>query len=72
MPILLSILHQFIWFYRQRAASKLQNDHVKKTRPRNRAGRAIPIQGANAELQSNIDVSVFTFVLFDIYDVFLH
>ncbi|XP_022937669.1 probable serine/threonine-protein kinase At1g54610 [Cucurbita moschata] len=40
---------------RQRAASKLQNDHVKKTRPRNRAGRAIPIQGANAELQSNID-----------------
>lgn len=40
---------------RQRAASKLQNDRVKKTHTRNRAGRAIPVQGANAELQSNID-----------------
>lgn len=55
--------------YRQRAASKLQNDRVKKTHTRNRAGRAIPVQGANAELQSNIDVCVFICILFDIYDV---
>lgn len=66
------VKHQFIWLYRQKAASKLQNDRVKKTRTRNRAGRTIPIQGANAELQSNIDVRLFTFVLFGIvYFAFL-
>ena len=65
------LMRHFIWMYRQRAASKLQNDRVKKTRARNRAGRAIPIQGANAELQANIDVRIFISILFYIYDVCL-
>ncbi|XP_059649391.1 probable serine/threonine-protein kinase At1g54610 [Cornus florida] len=40
---------------RQRAAGKAQGDEVKKVRTRERAVRAIPAPGANAELQSNLD-----------------
>ncbi|CAK9143102.1 unnamed protein product [Ilex paraguariensis] len=40
---------------RLRAASKAQGDGAKKTRTRDRAGRAIPAPEGNAELQSNLD-----------------
>jgi len=38
-----------------RAANK-SNAGVKKSRPRGRGGRGIPIPDTNAELQANIDV----------------
>lgn len=41
---------------RLRAAGKANVDGVKKSRPRERAGRGIPVPEANAELQANIDV----------------
>lgn len=41
---------------RLRAAGKANADGVKRSRPRDRAGRGIPVPEANAELQANIDV----------------
>jgi len=41
---------------RLRAAGKANADGVKKSRPRERAGRGVPVPEANAELQANIDV----------------
>ncbi|KAL6971352.1 [pyruvate dehydrogenase (acetyl-transferring)] kinase [Sarracenia purpurea var. burkii] len=40
---------------RLRAATKAHADGVKKTRPRDRAVRAMPAPEANAELQANLD-----------------
>ncbi|CAL0309034.1 unnamed protein product [Lupinus luteus] len=40
---------------RLRAAGKANADGVKKSRPRDRVGRGIPVPEANAELQVNID-----------------
>ncbi|XP_061367976.1 probable serine/threonine-protein kinase At1g54610 [Gastrolobium bilobum] len=40
---------------RLRAARKVNVDGVKKSRPRDRGGRGIPVPDANAELQANID-----------------
>ncbi|KAE9599010.1 hypothetical protein Lal_00043945 [Lupinus albus] len=40
---------------RLRAAGKANADAVKKSRPRDRVGRGIPVPEANAELQVNID-----------------
>lgn len=42
---------------RQRAASKAQGDGARKNRHRERSNRALPAPEANAELQSNVDVS---------------
>ncbi|PNX57381.1 putative serine threonine-protein kinase, partial [Trifolium pratense] len=41
---------------RLRAAGRANADGVKKSRPRERVGRGLPIPDANAELQANIDV----------------
>lgn len=41
---------------RLRAAGKANADGVKKSRPRERVGRGVPVPEANAELQANIDV----------------
>lgn len=47
----------FTWIFRLRAASKAQVDGAKKPRTRDRGPKAYPAPEANAELQSNIDVS---------------
>ena len=49
---LISICHDC----RLRAAGKANVDGVKKSRPRERVARGIPVPEANAELQANIDV----------------
>ena len=41
---------------RLRAAGKANADGVKKSRPRERVGRGVPVPEANAELQANIDL----------------
>lgn len=41
---------------RLRAAGKVNADGMKKSRPRDRAVRAMPAPEANAELQANLDV----------------
>ncbi|KAJ1385586.1 putative serine/threonine-protein kinase [Sesbania bispinosa] len=41
--------------YRLRAAGKANANGVKKSRPRERGGRRIPVLDVNAELQANID-----------------
>jgi len=39
-----------------RAAGRSNADGVKKSRPRERVRRGLPVADANAELQANIDV----------------
>lgn len=41
---------------RLRAVGKVNADGMKKSRPRDRAVRAMPAPEANAELQANLDV----------------
>jgi len=43
-------------FCRSRAAGKANAAGVKKSRPRDRSGRGIPVPDSNAEMQANIDV----------------
>lgn len=52
------VLLFWLWLddYRLRAAGKPSADGAKKTRTRDRAARAVPAPGANAELQANLDV----------------
>lgn len=44
-----------------RAAGKANADGVRRSRPRDRAVRGIPVPEANAELQANLDVCHMSF-----------
>lgn len=46
-----------------RAAGRSNADGVKKSRPRERVGRGIPVPDANAELQANIDVCLIMLLI---------
>ena len=50
-------LDQYLFICRLRAAGRANGDGTKKTRTRDRAPRAVPASGANAEVQANLDVS---------------
>ena len=52
------LLERCIHVCRQREVRKVQGESGRRIRPRDRAPRAMPAPEANAENQSNIDVSL--------------
>jgi len=46
-----------------RAAGRSNADGVKKSRPRERVRRGLPVPDANAELQANIDVCLIKLLI---------
>lgn len=52
------ILHLLPFLFRQKGGGKSNANGGRKTRHRERTGRAMPAPEANAELQANLDVSL--------------